>query len=62
MKDPTREHSTTILDLSEGRMQAACTCGWRSAVFGEDKRLGAMDALQHAQDAADLHTWDASLV
>ena len=56
MKDPTREHSTTILDLSEGRMQAACTCGWRSAVFGEDKRLGAMDALQHAQDAADLHT------
>jgi hypothetical protein len=50
-----------LLDLSEGRMQAACTCGWRSAVFGEDKRLGAMDALQHAQDAADLHTWDASL-
>ena len=61
MKDPTRVHSTSILDLSEGRMQAACTCGWRSAVFGEDKRLGAMDALQHAQDAADLHTWDTSL-
>jgi hypothetical protein len=41
--------------------QAACNCGWRSAVFGEDKRLGGMDALRHAADAADLHKWDASM-
>jgi hypothetical protein len=55
------EHLTTIRDLAEGRVQAACSCGWRSPVFGADKRLGAMDARQHAEDARDLHEWDASL-
>jgi len=30
-------------------------------VFGADKTEGAMDALQLATDAADLHRWDAAL-
>ena len=55
------EHFTALLELGEGRMQAGCTCGWRSPVFGTDKRLGATDARQHAADAADLHEWDSSL-
>ncbi len=58
---PGGEHVTTVLELGEGRVQAACSCGWRSAVFGADKRLGAMDARQHAEDARDLHEWDVSL-
>jgi len=55
------EHRTAILERGEGRVQASCSCGWRSAIFGADKRLGAMDALQQAADAVDLHEWDASL-
>ena len=55
------EHFTAILERGEGRVQASCSCGWRSAIFGADKRLGAMDALQQAADAADLHEWDSSL-
>ncbi len=58
---PARQHSTAILESDEGQVQAACTCGWRSPIFGVDKRLGAMDARQHADDAADLHLWDASM-
>jgi len=55
------EHRTAILERGEGRVQAICSCGWRSAIFGADKRLGAMDALQQAAHAVDLHEWDASL-
>jgi hypothetical protein len=55
------EHRTAVLERGEGRVQASCSCGWRSAIFGADKRLGAMDALQQAADAVDLHEWDASL-
>jgi hypothetical protein len=55
------EHRTQILDLGEGVTQAVCTCGWRSDRYGQDKRTGTMDALQHAREAADLHKWDASL-
>lgn len=60
-KDLERDHQTSVRELGEGQLQAACSCGWRSIVFGADKQLGTMDALQHAQDAADLHRWDASL-
>jgi hypothetical protein len=52
---------TTVAELGEGRVQAACSCGWCSAVFGADERLGATDARQHAEDARDLHQWDVSL-
>jgi hypothetical protein len=55
------EHRTAILERGEGRVQASCSCGWRSAIFGADKRLGAMDALQQAADTVDLHEWDSSL-
>ena len=54
-------HLTRIVGVGEGVAQAVCECGWSSARFGEDKRLGTMDALQAAEDAADLHQWDCSL-
>ena len=41
-------HSTTIRQLGEGAVQAVCSCGWRSAVFGAGKTTGTMDPLQHA--------------
>ena len=55
------QHSTTIQQPGEGAVQAVCSCGWRSAVFGADKRTGTMDPLQHATEAADLHEWEMSL-
>jgi hypothetical protein len=55
------EHSTTIQQLGEGGVQAVCSCGWRSPVFGSDKATGTMDPLQHAAEAADLHEWEMSL-
>ncbi|HKC28332.1 MAG TPA: hypothetical protein VKB75_10000 [Jatrophihabitans sp.] len=54
-------HDTHVIRLGEGVTQAVCDCGWRSKRFGEDKRLGTMDALQAAQEAADLHQWDRSI-
>jgi len=54
-------HSTTIQQLGEGAVQAVCSCGWRSPVFGADKTTGTMDPLQHATEAADLHEWEMSL-
>jgi len=54
-------HSTTIRQLGEGAVQAVCSCGWRSPVFGADKTAGTMDPLQHATEAADLHEWEMSL-
>ena len=50
-----------IQQLGEGAVQAVCTCGWRSPVFGADKTTGTMDPLQHATEAADLHEWEMSL-
>jgi hypothetical protein len=47
--------------LGEGTVQAVCSCGWRSPVFGADKTAGTMDALQQATDARDLHEWEASM-
>ncbi len=55
------EHCTTIQQLGEGGVQAVCSCGWRSPVFGSDKAAGTMDPLQHAAEAADLHEWEMSL-
>jgi hypothetical protein len=55
------EHHTTIQEAGEGCVQAACSCGWRSPVFGADKATGTMDPLQQATDARDLHEWDASM-
>ena len=57
----TEPHSTRVIGLGEGIAQAECDCGWRSLEFGREKRLGTMDALQHASDAADLHEWESSL-
>ena len=54
-------HSTTIQQLGEGVVQAVCSCGWRSPVFGAGKTAGTMDPLQHAAEAADLHEWEMSL-
>jgi hypothetical protein len=56
-----REHLTTRLQLDEGCVQAVCSCGWRSPVFGEDKTTGTMDPLQQAVEAADLHEWEMSI-
>lgn len=55
------DHHTTVHELGEGCVQAVCSCGWRSAVFGADKTTGTMDPLQQAVDAGDLHEWDASI-
>lgn len=55
------DHRTTIEELGEGSVQAVCSCGWRSPVFGADKSSGTMDPLQQAIDARDLHEWDTSL-
>ncbi|HZD15513.1 MAG TPA: hypothetical protein VE196_10410 [Pseudonocardiaceae bacterium] len=55
------EHRRTITQLDEGAMQAVCSCGWRSEVFGADKTAGTMDPLQQVTDAADLHEWDVDL-
>ena len=55
------DHHTTILEEGEGRARAACTCGWRSPVFGTDKTAGTMDPLQRAAEAGDLHEWERSL-
>jgi hypothetical protein len=54
-------HSTAIRQLGEGAVQAVCSCGWRSPVFGAGKTTGTMDPLQHATEAADLHEWEMSL-
>lgn len=55
------EHETAVMALDEGAVQATCSCGWRSPVFGVDKTTGTMDPLEQATDAADLHQWDADL-
>ena len=31
------EHHTTLDEVGEGSVQAVCSCGWRSPVFGADK-------------------------
>jgi hypothetical protein len=54
------DHQTTIHEVGEGGAQAACTCGWRSPVYGADKTTGMMDPLQQATDAGDLHQWEMS--
>ena len=36
------DHHTTIHEVSEGGVQAVCSCGWRSPVFGADKTAGTM--------------------
>ena len=56
-----RNHHVTTQELGEGCVQALCSCGWHSPVFGEDKTTGTMDPLQQARDAADLHEWEMSL-
>jgi hypothetical protein len=55
------DHHTTVHEMGECCVQAVCSCGWRSAVFGADKTTGTMDPLQQAVDAGDLHEWDASI-
>jgi hypothetical protein len=54
-------HATTIQQLGEGAVQAVCSSGWRSPVFGAGTTAGTMDPLQHAAEAADLHEWEMSL-
>ncbi len=55
------DHHTTVQEVGEGGVQAVCSCGWRSPVFGAGKTTGTMDPLQQAADARDLHEWDASI-
>jgi hypothetical protein len=55
------DHHTAVRELGEGCVQAVCSCGWCSPVFGADKTTGTMDPLQSATDACDLHQWDVSL-
>jgi hypothetical protein len=56
-----RDHQITTQERGEGRVQALCSCGWRSPIFGEDKTAGTMDPLQQATDAADMHQWETSM-
>jgi hypothetical protein len=55
------EHDRTITQLDEGAVQAICSCGWHSPVFGTEKTGGTMDPLQQASEAADLHEWEVDL-
>jgi len=55
------EHRRTLIKSAEGSVQAVCSCGWRSAVLGEDKSTGTMDPLQRAIEAADLQDWETEL-
>ena len=55
------DHVTTIQELGEGAVQAVCSCGWRSPVYGTGKTAGTMDPLQRAAEAGDLHQWEMSL-
>ena len=55
------DHRTTIREVGEGAAEAVCSCGWRSPVFGTNKASGAMDPLQRAAEAGDLHEWEMSL-
>ena len=55
------DHATTIRELGEGAVQAVCSSGWRSSVFGATKATGTMDPPQHATEAGDLHEWEMSL-
>jgi hypothetical protein len=55
------DHHTAVRELGEGCVQAVCSCGWCSPVFGADKTTGTMDPLQSATDACDLHEWDVSM-
>ena len=55
------EHQITIREVGEGGVQAVCSCGWRSPVFGADKTVGTMDAPQRAAEAGDLHESEMSL-
>ena len=55
------DHHTTTHEVGEGGVQAVCSCGWRSQVFGTDKTGGTMDPLQRAAEAGDLHEWEMSL-
>ena len=55
------DHAATTRELGEGAVQAVCSCGWRSPVFGAGKATGTMDPLQHATEAGDLHEWEMSL-
>ena len=54
-------HEVEVHLLEEGAVQAVCTCGWRSEVFGRTKTVGTMDPLEQARDAGDLHVWDQQL-
>ncbi len=47
--------------VTQGCVQAVCSCGCRSPVFAADKTTGMMDPVQHAADAGDLHEWQMSL-
>jgi len=55
------QHCRTITQLDEGAVQAVCSCGWRSPVFGTEKTGRTMDPLQQASEAADLHEWEVDL-
>jgi hypothetical protein len=55
------DHHATTHQVGEGGVQAVCSCGWRSPVFGTDKTAGTMDPLQRAAEAGDLHEWEMSL-
>jgi hypothetical protein len=55
------QHCRTITQLDEGAVQAVCSRGWRSPVFGTDKTGATMDPLQQASEAADLHECEADM-
>jgi hypothetical protein len=42
------DHHTTLHEVGEGSVQAVCSCGWRSPVFGAGKAAGTMDPQQRA--------------
>ena len=55
------QHRTAAQEAGEGRIQAACSCGWRSPVSGTGMTARTMDSLQRAADDGDLHEREMSL-
>jgi hypothetical protein len=66
-RPPSPENSAVWITTSASSkparagVQAVCSCGWRSPIFGADKTGGTMDALQRGVYAGDLHQREASL-
>ena len=52
-----RDHRVSAQEVGEGRVQAMCSYGWRSPVFGEDKTTGTMDPSSRPPTTGTYTVW-----